>query len=63
MKKLYYPNNYLFYHFASFLIKIAGNIYFGGKVIGKENIPASGRCILAGNHVSNYDSYLLFKEI
>ena len=30
------------------------------KIIGKENIPKEGRCILAGNHESNFDAYLLF---
>ncbi len=52
-------NNYKFYHFARGCINILGNIYFGGKIIGKENIPKEGRCILAGNHESNFDSYLL----
>ncbi len=39
---------------------MAGIIVFGGKVIGKENIPQEGGCILAGNHLSDYDSYLLY---
>lgn len=53
-------NNYFFYHFFAFFIKIAGIIVFGGKVIGKENIPKKGGCILAGNHLSNFDAYLFF---
>lgn len=61
MKKLKYHNHYKFYHLGSFLVCFLGDIYFGGKVLGKENIPVNGRCILAGNHTSNFDSYLLFK--
>ncbi len=52
-------NNYKFYHFARVIVKLVGNLYFGGKIIGKENIPTNGSCILAGNHESNFDSYLL----
>lgn len=55
-------NNYKFYHFGVFIVKIVGNLFFGGKFIGKENIPESGKCILAGNHVSNYDGYLLLSS-
>ena len=54
-------NNYIFYYIGVFFIKLLGNIYFGGKVYGKENIPQN-RCLLAGNHTSNFDSYLLFKS-
>ncbi len=54
--------NYLGYNIISNLIKLFGDIYFGGKVIGKENIPKEGKCILAGNHTSDFDSYLLYKS-
>ena len=50
------------YKIISNLIIMLGNIWFGGKVIGKENIPKEGRVILAGNHTGNFDSYLLFKS-
>ncbi len=52
---------YIGYYFWSSLCKLAGNLYFGGKVIGKDNIPKNGACILAGNHTGNFDAYLLFK--
>ncbi len=61
MKQLKLPNNYFFYHLFSSLIVFFGNIYFGGKVVGRENILKSGKFILAGNHTGNFDSYLLFK--
>ncbi len=54
-------DSYLGYNIVSNILKFAGNIWFGGKVIGKENIPKNGPCILAGNHESNFDAYLLFK--
>lgn len=55
-------NNYIGYHILSKIIVLLGNLYFGGKVEGKENIPPNERCILAGNHTGNFDSYLLFKS-
>ena len=54
--------NYKIYNILTKLIQILGKLYFNGKVIGKENIPLEGRVILAGNHVSNYDSYLLYSS-
>ena len=53
-------NNYIGYHIVSKILRIAGFIWFGEKVYGKENIPKKGRCILAGNHLSNFDAYLLY---
>lgn len=57
MKK---SNNYLGYKIVSKILSFAGYVWFGCKVIGKENIPKEGRCILAGNHLSDFDAYLLF---
>ncbi len=62
MKKSKSNNNYRFYNFITCIVRFAGNIWFGGKVIGKENIPQKGKCILAGNHVSDFDAYLLFSS-
>lgn len=53
-------NSYLGYYIVSKILKLAGYIWFNTKVIGKENIPKEGKCILAGNHVSDFDAYLLF---
>lgn len=53
-------NNYIGYYIVSKILKCAGFIWFGGKVLGKENIPKKGKCILAGNHLSDFDAYLLF---
>jgi len=53
-------SNYIGYHLVSKILRIAGFIWFNEKVYGKENIPKKGKCILAGNHLSNYDAYLLF---
>lgn len=53
-------DNYIFYHFMSRFLKLVGYIWFGGKVYGKENIPQTGPCILAGNHLSKNDAYLFF---
>ena len=53
-------NSYIGYHIVSRIIKFAGDIWYGGKVIGKENIPKKGACILAGNHLSDMDAYMLY---
>lgn len=53
-------NRYLGYKIVSGIIKLAGDIWFGAKVIGKENIPLKEGCILAGNHTSGYDAYMFY---
>lgn len=53
-------NNYWGYHIVAKILRLSGCIWFGDTVIGKENIPKKGKCILAGNHESNFDAYLLF---
>jgi len=57
MKK---KNSYVGYHIFSKILRIAGFVWFNEKVIGKHNIPKEGKCILAGNHLSDFDAYLLF---
>ena len=52
--------NYVGYHIVSNIIKLAGDITYGAKAIGKENIPKKGPCILAGNHLSDLDAYMLY---
>ena len=53
-------NNNIGYKICSTLIKFAGDVWFGGKAYGKENIPKTGPCILAGNHTSDLDAYMLY---
>lgn len=62
MKKLKFQkkDSYLFYNIVSKILVIFSSIWFNPKIIGKENIPLKGKCILAGNHVSDFDSFLLF---
>ena len=50
------------YSFVRFLFKILF-IFIPYKVIGLENIPNSGKIILAGNHKSNLDSPLLVRVV
>ncbi len=54
-------DNYIGYHLFSNILKFLGHILFWDKVEGKENIPKEGACILAGNHTSIFDAYLLFR--
>lgn len=55
-------NSYLGYKIVAFILKIVGNIWIGGKSIGKENIPKKDGCIIAGNHTSSMDSYMFYKS-
>lgn len=48
---LYKIAKFLFSPFLSFIYKI--------KIIGLENVPASGRVVLCSNHISNMDPVLL----
>ena len=54
-------DNYIGYHLFSNILNFIGHILFWDKVEGKENIPKEGACILAGNHTSIFDAYLLFR--
>lgn len=54
-------DNYVGYQIISHILKFIGHIVFWDKVEGKENIPKNGACILAGNHTSIFDAYLLFR--
>lgn len=55
-------NRYIGYKVFSRIIKFVGNIYLGGKSINKEYIPKNGKCILAGNHLSDLDAYMIYKS-
>lgn len=45
----------MFYKIFRMLCRVWFGLIFRTKVIGAENIPASGAFILAANHVSNWD--------
>lgn len=45
----------MFYKIFKALCRLWFGIIFRTKVVGAENIPASGAFILAANHVSNWD--------
>ncbi|MCS7049816.1 MAG: 1-acyl-sn-glycerol-3-phosphate acyltransferase, partial [Verrucomicrobiae bacterium] len=43
------------YRFGRFLFRTYFRLYHRGRVVGAENVPATGPCVLAGNHVSFLD--------
>ena len=49
----------LLYKLLRPIVKILVRIIYNPKIIGKENIPESGRIILAGNHTHYFDCLLL----
>ncbi len=55
-------NDAMLYRFARPMITGLFKTFFTPKIVGKENIPISGRIILAGNHTSNFDCLLLISS-
>lgn len=49
----------LFYKIIRPILYIWFKIKINPTVIGKENIPKKGRCLLAGNHTNNLDCFSL----
>lgn len=49
----------LFYKIIRPLLYIWFKLKINPTVIGKENIPTKGRCVLAGNHTNNLDCFSL----
>ncbi|MDO4963287.1 MAG: lysophospholipid acyltransferase family protein [bacterium] len=49
----------IFYKIVRPLLFLFTKLKFRPIVINKENIPKSGRVILAGNHTNNYDCFTL----
>lgn len=49
----------LLYKIVRPIISLFFQILFTPNIKGRENIPATGRIILAGNHTSNFDCLLL----
>ena len=45
------------------LIKLFVKVFHRPKYVGLDNIPASGRIILAGTHTHNHDCILLISSI
>ena len=49
----------LFYKIMAILDKIVFTILFRPKIVGKENIPKEGRCVVAGNHTKFLDPVMM----
>src|SRR5690349_24126744 len=49
----------MFYWFAYFLLWLSSKVFFPLSVRGAEHVPASGRVIIASNHVSYLDPIIL----
>ena len=49
----------MFYWFSYYLIKALGAIFSPRVVLGKERLPQKGSFILASNHLSNLDPFLI----
>lgn len=52
-------NSYFGYHFFCILVIPIGYLVFGGKVYNRDKIPKNEGFVFAGNHIDNYDPYLL----
>jgi 1-acyl-sn-glycerol-3-phosphate acyltransferase len=49
----------MIYYFAYCLFTILSWIFFPLTVLGRENIPSSGEVIIASNHLSNLDPFII----
>jgi len=49
----------MFYWFSFYFIKMLGAIFSPRKVVGGENIPQGDVFIIASNHLSNLDPFLI----
>ncbi|HET6275867.1 MAG TPA: lysophospholipid acyltransferase family protein [Candidatus Cybelea sp.] len=47
--------NRRFYDFSKFFVSTMARLVWRARVFGTENVPASGRLIIACNHISYYD--------
>ncbi len=52
----------LFYKIIRPIAKVIFIILYRPKIIGKENIPKSGRIIIAGNHKNNFDCAMMLSS-
>lgn len=43
------------YSFVRALFRLVFSVFFRWRIVGSENIPASGGAIIAANHISNWD--------
>ncbi len=48
-----------FYDFAKFFVRAMARVFWRARVFGAENVPATGRLIVACNHISYFDPPLL----
>lgn len=53
---------YILYRVARPILKVFINFFYKIEIINNNNIPKSGRCILAGNHTSNLDPLVLISS-
>lgn len=49
----------LFYRIVRPILTFLFKVLYRPTIIGKENIPKSGRIVIAGNHTNNFDCVLL----
>ncbi len=49
----------MIYWLAYLLMKVTDKIYLNCKFLGKENLPNKGSYIIASNHISNLDPFIL----
>lgn len=52
-------NSNIFYTLFSPIVSVLFHIIFFPRIIGKENIPRKSGAILAGNHKTNFDCFMV----
>lgn len=49
----------MFYNIVKIIVSIFLRIIYRIQVVGKENVPVSGRLVICSNHASNWDPLII----
>jgi len=49
----------LFYRFGLFVFRSINRVYFNWRVLNRDRVPPTGKVILASNHASYYDPFIV----
>ena len=51
------------YGLSHYLSAVAYEMFFRGEIVGVENLPATGGCLVAANHASHLDPFIIASQL
>ena len=51
------------YGFSHYLSSVAYEMFFRGEIVGVENLPTTGGCLVAANHASHLDPFIIASQL